>query len=139
MKNALPCRSLLTLSRNYRIDFTAPNIIPLTSDIIRAEFNDEFERYPDTFFKLPYLYNFTVPFILKIYDIKQELAAKDRAVLQIHDHVFYYYIGNEEEKSRAREMIRSIIEGTKTWGDLYIISDDSGEGNRVMVEEKTKV
>ncbi len=139
MKNSLPCNSVLTLSRNYRIDFTHPNIIPLTSDMIRADFDEIFEEYSDTFFKLPYLYNLTQPFILRIYDIKQELVTKDKVELDIHSHAFYYRIGNEDQKSRAREMIRAIIEGTKTWGDLYIISDDSREGYRTMVEEETKV
>ncbi len=135
----LPCSSILSLSRNYKIDFSPPNIIPLTNDMIKEEFNEVFKEYSDTFFKLPYLYNLKDPFILKIYDIKQELVTKDKVELDIHSHAFYYRVGNEDEKSIAREMIRSIIEGTKTWGDLYIISDDSRQGSRTMVEEETKV
>ncbi len=137
--NLLPCNSVLALSRNYRIDFTASNIVPLTNDMIRAEFNDDFEKYPDTIFKLPYLYNLKHPFILKIYDIKQEWVDKNKISLDMHSHAFYYHIGDEDEKSIAREMIRSIIEGTKSWGDLYIISNDLGDRRRIMVEEQTKV
>ncbi len=138
--NLLPCNSVLALSRNYKIDFTPPNIIPLTSDMIREELcQNDYNDHEDAIFKLPYLYNFTVPFILKIYDIKQELVAKDKVSLDIHSHGFYYHIGNEDEKTIAREMIRSIIEGTKSWGDLYIISNDLADRRRIMVEEQTKV
>ncbi len=140
MKNSLPCNSVLTLSGNYKINFIPPNIIPLTSDMIREELRKkDYGRHEDAIFKLPYLYNFTVPFIFKIYDIKQELVIKDKVELVINGHGFYYHIGNEDEKSRARKMIIAIIEGAKTWGDLYLISDDSGEGSKTMIEEKTKI
>ncbi len=149
MKNSLPCNSVLTLSRNYRIDFTPPNIIPLTSDMIREELRkkDYSDHSTCSVFKFPYYYNLRHPFIRRIYDIKQELVDKGKVSLDMHSHVFFYHIGNEDQKNRAREMISSVLKGRITWVDLYVISDDSREGSRVMrgkgsmvmIEEETEV